>query len=1604
MHCSKNQQLEDLISTIDEEAKKALSKEESERLAPLFRAYFEEAELADLQKTSPLDLFGATMAHLHFSQQRLKNQYKVRVYNPDIERHGWQSTHTVIEIVNDDMPFLIDTLAMLLAKKNLTLHLLVHPVLAVARDEFGEIQEVRRTENRDLPLESFIHAEVDRVSDPVVLKALEDDVNQALQDVQVAVHDASAMRDKLHAIAAEFSGHADNEQQEASHFLEWLADNHFLLQGYCDYDLIADQAGFDALKIVQGSGLGILRNQGVKAFSESFAQLPSHLRELAHHKTTLVLNKSQTYSNIHRPAYLDYIGIKRYDEQGEVIGERRFLGLYTASAYQVSPRNIPVLRQKIASVVKACDYVDDSYKAKTLNFVLENYPRDELFEIPAELLTPIAQGLVSLQERPRTRLFTRRDHFQRYVSCLVFVPRDSFNTELRLKIEKLLVDAYHGSSVDFNVTISDVRLARVHYIIRTSSAEVLQEISEAEIEEKITHIVRGWGEELHQQLLGSYGEEAGNRLFYCYRSAFPISYREEFSIRNAALDISTLEKLSAENPLAVKLYRPLNSAKQSHHLKVFRFGEPISLSSSLPTLENLGVTVQDEHPYRIVRADGTALWINDFGLTISNDAALESDLVRQRFQEILLAVASHQAESDGFNRLVLAASLDWHEVALIRALAKYLRQGGLTFSQQYIEQCVVSYPQITATLVSLFRARLDPLLFDLDQASALQDQIYSALESVVNLDEDRILRGLLTVILAIRRTNFWQKNSEGTHKAYLSFKFESAAIDFLPEPRPLYEIWVYSPRVEGVHLRGSKVARGGLRWSDRMEDFRTEVLGLVKAQMVKNSVIVPMGSKGGFVCKQLPSSSDREAWLAEGIACYRTFISALLDLTDNLVSGRLIPPNDTLRTDGDDPYLVVAADKGTATFSDIANAVSQEYGFWLGDAFASGGSAGYDHKKMGITARGAWEAVKRHFRHLGINTQTQDFSVIGIGDMSGDVFGNGMLLSEHICLVAAFDHRHIFLDPAPNAATSFAERARLFNLPRSSWQDYNADLISEGGGVFSRSAKSIRLSPQIKAWLGVDCDAMTPSDLIHQILKAPADLLYNGGIGTYVKAHSQSHAEVNDRANDAIRVDARDLRVRVVGEGGNLGLTQFGRIEFALAGGQICSDAIDNSAGVDCSDHEVNIKILLGSVIQAGDMTLKQRNQLLAEMTEEVGALVLRNNYLQTQILAINRASAAQMLSAQSRMMAAMEKAGHLKRRLEFLPSEEQISERRLAHQGLTMPEVAVLLAYSKISLDQALLASDLPDDPDFLPILIDYFPRPLREKFASAMVAHHLRREIIANQLANRIVNRMGTTFIFRLQEEGSVNASDIAKAFWAADKIFGGESLWQQIEALDNVVSADLQVEMMIAVRTMIERAVRWLLRQRRVSGRAAVTQLVNQYHTSVNELMQSLAVLVPGAEGDAVSLTQQRLESAGVPPDLSALLSRLDYAIAAFDVVELSESGHSLFTVAQTYYALGESLQLGWLRDAITRLPRDNRWQALARSALRDDLYRLHRDLTAGVLQCSENSDTCSPVEVWLGAREAELDGCQQLLLELRTFPNLDLAMLSAGMRELSNRLMA
>src|SRR4051812_31776090 len=1166
----------------------------AELMDSLVRQYWANVPEEDLYDLEPIDAVGATKSQLEFGWRRTSGTALVRVISPKEDNDQWSCPHSIVEVITDDMPFLVDSVTAELNRQGFSIHLVVHPQVRVRRDAVGEflwLAPPDAPESPDLISESWIHVEIDRHSDVSVFASLQRDLRRVLEDVRAAVEDWPRMRsrtsdaiDELRAGVPEVVPQSDVDETIA--LLEWLADDNFTFLGYRDYTLARGQDQ-TALSSVPATGLGILRDSGLQPVSLSFAKLAPEAREKAFEPTLLTLTKANSRATVHRPAYLDYIGIKRLGADGVPLGERRFLGLFGMNAYTVSATSIPVVRRKVAAVVERAGFPKRSHDAKDLLQILETYPRDELFQISVDDLYTVVMGILGLQERRRVRLFMRRDDYRRFVSCLVYMPRERYTTQVRLRMQQILMRALGGTAIDYSTRYSESVLVRVHFVVRTPSRPTA--VDTDELQREIAAATRSWEDSLADAVLDEFGEEEGAAVLRRFGSAFPEAYKEDFTPQATVADIRRLLRLDTPEDLDLLLYKPRGAADGVRRFKIARVGPPLSLATLMPSLQDMGVEVTDERPYGLSLGTGESAWIYDFGLRHREEDDFEADGVREAFQEAFAAVRAGHMESDRFNALVLAAGLTWREVIVLRAYAAYLRQIGTTFSQTYIASALANNVNIVRLLVDVFETRFSPA-FGADREadeSALVGQITAALDDVVSLDEDRILRSYLGLIRATTRTNHFQ------HKNFLSLKLEPKKVPDMPAPRPAYEIFVFSPRVEGVHLRFGAVARGGLRWSDRREDFRTEVLGLVKAQMVKNAVIVPVGAKGGFVIKQ----SGLEA-----VDCYSEFVHGLLELTDNLVDGAVVPPEGIVRHDADDLYLVVAADKGTASFSDVANGIAAECGFWLGDAFASGGSSGYDHKGMGITARGAWESVKRHFRELDLNIQQEDFTVVGIGDMSGDVFGNGMLLSRHIRLLAAFDHRHVFVDPDPDTATSFAERERMFALPRSSWDDYDRSLISAGGGVWPRTAKAVPVGAEMRAALGIaeDVTELSPPELIAAILRAPADLLWNGGIGTYVKASTESHADAGDKTNDPVRADGRQLRAKVVGEGGNLGLTQLGRIEFARAGGKINTDAIDNSAGVDCSDHEVNIKILLDRLVLAGELDREARNALLAEMTDDV--------------------------------------------------------------------------------------------------------------------------------------------------------------------------------------------------------------------------------------------------------------------------------------------------------------------------------------------------------------------------------------------------------------------
>jgi len=1554
-------------------------------------AYYENTDPDELQTRGPAALYANATAHWRLLQAHTAtDSAQVRVFNPTLAEDGFVSEHTVVHIVHSNMPFLVDSVTMAINRGNRTAHWIVHPLMAVGRDASGKVTAASSAASASAagggtPVESVILVECDRIVHAQDREALQADLQRVLGDVRAAVQDWEAMLDRARTVAqaAAHSSLSPSGRQEGIDFLNWLEDRHFTFLGARDYDLVRE-GGTVSMRAKPGTGLGILRG----AAQTEQTVLPPEAMALLESNELVLITKAMSRATVHRPAWLDYIAVKRFDADGQIVGETRFLGLYTSTAYTAAVSEIPQVRSRVAAVMAAAGVVPDSHAAKSLQSILDVYPRDELFQIDTPTLTEHAIGILRLQERQRTRVFLRRDVFGRFTSALVFVPRERFNTELRLKIGEELMAVLDGQSVEFTPMLTDSPLARIHYLVRARE-RAPQNVALHALEARIARHTQRWEDHCTAEFLRIHGEGPGLALAHRHANAFPTAYREQFSPQVAVEDADILATLSATAPLAVKLYRPLDASPGALRLKVYSTAK-VALSDSLPVLEHLGARVLDEHPYRIGH-DGDAPWIHDLGLQLPPGTDLAR--VKQRFEELYVAAWRGEVENDDLNRLVLATDLDARAIGVLRAYTRYFKQLGFAYSQSYIEATLARNPQLTQTIVDLFMARFDPAREEgrEERQQALRRGIDAELSKVASLDEDRILRQFVSTLAATLRTNFWQRTADGQAKPYLSFKLNPREVPGVPEPKPLFEIWVYSPRMEGVHLRGGRVARGGLRWSDRREDFRTEVLGLVKAQQVKNTVIVPVGSKGGFVLKNPPPATDREAYLAEGVACYQTFLRGLLDLTDNIAKGATVPPVQVVRHDGDDPYLVVAADKGTATFSDIANGVSAEYGFWLGDAFASGGSVGYDHKKMGITARGAWESAKRHFRALGVNTQTTPFTVAGIGDMSGDVFGNGMLLSEHIQLVLAFDHRHIFIDPSPDTAASFAERQRLFQLPRSSWDDYDKSLISPGGGVYPRTAKSIPLSPEAQAVLGTSAPEMAPTELLKAILQAPVDLIYNGGIGTYVKASFETHAQVGDKAGDAFRVNGNELRCKVLVEGGNLGCTQRGRIEYAQKGGLIYTDAIDNSAGVDCSDHEVNIKILLGAVVEAGDLTLKQRNDLLASMTSEVAALVLQDNYYQPQALDIACHRPLYVLDGQQRLMQWLEGGKRLNRAIEFLPTDEEIAQRRARKQGLTAPENAVLLAYAKMAVFDELVASNLPDDPFFGRALQAYFPSVLREKHADAMNAHPLKREIIATFITNTVVNRTGATFINFLAAESGAATADVIRAFTLAREIFDLEPLWDQIDALDYQVGSTLQLDLLHKLIAIAQRASRWILRIRS-SDQTDLPTLIQRYQGPARELRTHLDDWLPPGAVQGWQQATASLVGAGVQQALAHNLTALDYTFPALDLVDLAQdTPASLEQAARAYFGIEARLDLAQWRTQINRLPTETLWQTQARGSARDDVYSIARHITQGLLQRQESLPS------WEERHARPIERLNHLLATVSTQAP-DLAPVSVALREL------
>ncbi|WP_134500929.1 NAD-glutamate dehydrogenase [Microvirga pakistanensis] len=1538
------------------------------RVPPEDLAAYSPAALAEL----------AAAAYEHLKAPRIGGNEDIRLVDLEVEREGRRRDVTVLEIVNDNMPFLLDSTLAELVDQGYEPYLVAHPILAVERDSQGGlvrlVGEATGTGRHGVKRESFIQVHLPRIDDTETRDRLIESMRRVHKDVSLAVHDWPGMRARIAEIVQTYRLNPpplpDDEVREAVAFLDWIARDNFTFLGLREYRLPAADTAADP---VEGSGLGLLRDPSVRVLrrGHELVAMTPEIRAFLEKPKALIITKANVKSRVHRRAHLDYVGVKLFDMDGRLQGELRIVGLFTASAYTNTTAEVPYLRHKVAKVVARAGFDPASYAGRSFLNVLENYPRDELFQIDEDTLYRFAIDIMNLSERPRVRALARADEFDRFVSVLVFVPKDRYDTSVRHRIGQFLAGIYEGRISASYPDYPEGPLARTHYIIGRDEGRTPQ-VARDMLEKGIVSIVRTWGDSLRDRLDETLGGARARALATRYAEAFSAAYREAFGAEHAIKDIALLEQLSEARPRAVDLYRREGDDETRVNLKVFSRSAALPLSDRVPLLENLGFRVVNERTYRVVSTGVTGMdrvWLHDMALERAAGGAIEIDEIQALIEAALLALFRGLAESDGFNRLVLEAGLGWRDVAMVRTLGRYLRQIQVTYAQDYLADTLARHAEIAKTIVKLFYARFDPRQGgEAEAEAAVRAVIEEQLKDVTSLDDDRILRRFINLIEAAVRTNFFQLESNGLPRQTIAFKFECAKVEGLPLPKPLYEIFVYSPRVEGVHLRYGKVARGGLRWSDRPQDFRTEVLGLVKAQQVKNAVIVPVGAKGGFVPKHLPPASDRQAWLAEGIESYRIFVRTLLQLTDNIEGDRVVAPADTVRHDADDPYLVVAADKGTATFSDTANALSIEKGHWLGDAFASGGSQGYDHKKMGITARGAWEAVKRHFREMDIDIQKEPVTVAGVGDMSGDVFGNGMLLSRSIRLVAAFDHRDIFLDPDPDPEDSYRERERLFNLPRSSWQDYDKSLISSGGGVFPRNAKSIPLSPEVRALLGLDKTQATPAEVMTAILKAPVGLLWFGGIGTYIRSSAETDEQVGDRANDPIRITGADVRAKVIGEGANLGATQRGRIEAAQHGVRLNTDAIDNSAGVNTSDVEVNIKIALTIPERDGRLSEDARNALLADMTDEVAGLVLRNNYLQTLALSLSEQRGLADLGFARRLMQMLEAQGRLNRKVEYLPDDATLTERARRGEALTRPELAVLLAYAKLSLHDELLDSAVPDDPYLGKELERYFPAAMRERFPDAIAHHRLRREIIATQLANAIINRGGPTMVARLVDQTGADAPTIAAAYAATRDSFGLTEMNVAIDALDGVVPGKLQLRLYGELQDLLMNRIVWFIRNVDFSSHSLDT-IIGAYRAGIAEVERSLPETLSPEALAALNARAKALMDQGTPEDLARRIAALPDLVAAPDVVLTAQkTGKPVGDIACTHFALEATFRLGSLIGAAQEIAVSDYFDRLALDRAIDSIAYAHRGLTAEV--AAQDVSGADAVQAWSERRGADV----------------------------------
>ncbi|MEM9014234.1 MAG: NAD-glutamate dehydrogenase [Pseudomonadota bacterium] len=1548
----------------------------SGELAPPFENYLKQLVLfatgEDAIWESPDDLLDRAVQSWNAGAKRTQNTHTISL--EDNGESAWNDRRLVLNITTDDRPFLVDSISSALSEAGKPVSFFANAVVEVCRGENGE-----REYGSGLGLlrESIIHAEMEPAASDAELSELESEITLVLNDVSAAVDDWEAMRARLGTCIAQLErsrpkGVDPDEHRESIELLKWLWDNRFAFLGARQYEFAPSDDSIEFRRNPDGD-LGIMRDQSRRILKSTFSEsgdLSPAVRAFMESDETVIVAKANSRSLVHRRVHMDYVGVKSYSLDGTVIGEDRFVGLFTAEAYNRPATDIPLIRSKIKKAVQNTAFLPGGHNEKALINILETYPRDELFQVDADHLRETSLGILRLFKRPRVKLFYRRDRFDRFVSALVYIPRDRFSSGVRQEIGRYLAETFEGHVSAFSPSFGDAALVRVHFIIGIQPGAPAGP-GLTEMTRSLRKICRDWDDDLFEELRVRDSELAHSSIISKYADAFDAGYREHTDIGEAITDIGELESLS-EAEFSLRAFRRQGDHENSIRLKIYKNKEPLSLSGIIPTLEKFGLTVLQEAAYFVrSRDNGAGFWIHDFLMRDAQEREVKFEEIRDEFEVALTKILKGRTEDDGFNALILASALNWREVAVMRAVAKYCIQTRIQYSQQYIEEALSKYPLITRKLIAVFHARFNPEaaenLKEREKAVAMNIQdVIDSLADVQSLDDDRIIRRYVNFFSAALRTNFFQVANSGGPKRYISFKIDSAKITKLPEPHPYREIFVSGPKVDGVHLRFGPVARGGLRWSDRREDFRTEVLGLVKAQRVKNAVIVPNGSKGGFYPKQLPLSDDRAEIYEAGRSAYKEFIRGILDLTDNIVEQKIVSPSHVVCWDDPDPYLVVAADKGTAQFSDTANEISQDYNFWLGDAFASGGSAGYDHKKMGITARGAWEAVKRHFREMGKDIQNTPFTAAGVGDMSGDVFGNGMLLSEQTKLIAAFDHRDIFLDPNPDPEISYKERKRLFELPRSSWRDYDEAKISVGGGVFSRTLKSIPLSEEIQSILGVELDAMTPNELIKAINAAPVELFWLGGIGTYFKAPDEEHFHAGDRANDAVRIDADQIRAKVIGEGANLGLTQRARILFARNGGRINTDAIDNSAGVDSSDHEVNIKILLSDAIERAALKREDRDALLSEMTEDVASYVLRHNYEQTRSVTQLQALAPQDIESHVRFVSTLEGLGRLDRELEFLPTAEEFGELKKRGEGLTRPELSVLLAYSKLWLFDELVASEAPDDTAFEEELFEYFPRALHE-YSQSVINHRLRREIIATRLSNEIVDTCGITFAQRAVEMTGGNFAEIALAYEAVRRIFELGEFASAINALDNIAPASLQTDLYVAASSLLREQVYRLVAspETRAQLRERGLQYVaDRYRGAMQTFTGSLNAVLPETLDLARAKRKSTWLERGAPDAVAETASRLPLLERSLDIIELAETtGWSNPAVAGVYFMVGQDFGIAHVRNTARQQAQAQYFDTIATRQLTEELASKQRRLSERIIRFARKEPTGAPSE-WIG----------------------------------------